>query len=121
MATIIEKITFKNLPDSSDSITSFKWSSRMMCYIEGSAKGFIKIRNIEKQGECMMMLSGMQFTDRVQAIAYSETRNILFIASRDGKFYAWKLPTRWRREGLDKFERDLLMKCREEDRAEELQ
>jgi len=33
----------------------------------------------------------------------------MFIASRDGKFYAWKLPNRWRQEWVDKFERDLLI------------
>ena len=59
MATIVEKITFKNLPDGSDSITSLKWLARLMCYVEGSSKGFVKVRDIEKQGECLMMLSGM--------------------------------------------------------------
>lgn len=57
----------------------------------------------------MMIMAGMKFTDRVQAIAYSESRNLIFIASRDGKFYAWKLPNRWRQEWVDKFERDLLI------------
>jgi hypothetical protein len=31
----------------------------MQCYLEGSAKGFVKLRDIEKQGECMLMLAGM--------------------------------------------------------------
>ena len=113
MSTIIEKITFQNLPDGSDSITSLKWLARMMCYIEGSSKGFVKVRNIEKQGECLMMLSDMQFSDRVQTISYSEARNILFLASRDGKFYSLKLPKRWRNEWVDKSEREILIKSRE--------
>lgn len=33
--------------DPSDSITSFKWLSRMKCYLEGTAKGLVKIREIE--------------------------------------------------------------------------
>lgn len=68
-----------------------------------------------------MIMAGMQFTDRVQAIAYSESRNLIFIASRDGKFYAWKLPNRWRQEWVDKFERDLLIikKRREYEQIEE--
>jgi hypothetical protein len=48
MSTIVEKIAFKNLPDNSDSITSLKWSARMLCYFEGSAKGFVKVRDIQK-------------------------------------------------------------------------
>jgi hypothetical protein len=32
----------------------------------------------------------------------------MFIASRDGKFYAWKLPNRWRPIWVDQLERDLL-------------
>jgi hypothetical protein len=46
MSTIVEKIPFKNLPDNSDSITALKWSARILCYIEGSAKGFVKFRDI---------------------------------------------------------------------------
>jgi len=120
MATIVEKISFKNLPDGSDNITSLKWLARMMCYIEGSSKGYVKVRDIEKQGECLMMLSDMQFTDRVQTISYSEARNIVFIASRDGKFYALKLPNKWRQEGVEKEEREMLIKRREYERAEEM-
>lgn len=69
----------------------------------------------------MMIMAGMQFTDRVQAIAYSESRNLIFIAGRDGKFYVWKLPNRWRQEWVDKFERDLLIikKRREYEQIEE--
>ena len=48
MATIIEKIPFSNNSDASDGITQFKWLSRSKCYVEGSAKGFLKIRDIEK-------------------------------------------------------------------------
>ena len=106
MATLVEKISFSNNGDNSDSISQFKWLSRSKCYVEGSAKGFLKIRDIEKQGECMLMLAGMQFTDKIQAAHYSSTRNLLFIGGKDGKFFAWKLPNEWRQPWVDKFEQD---------------
>lgn len=67
----------------------------MKCYAEGTNKGLIKIRDIEKQGECMLIIPSF-FTERVQAIHYSVERNVLFISSRDGKLKAWKVPTEWR-------------------------
>lgn len=93
----------------------------MMVYVEGSSKGYIKIKNIEKQGECLLMLSGMQFTDRVQTTSYCESRNLLFLSSRDGKFYCLKLPKRWRNEWVDKLEQEILIKLRESARAKEVQ
>lgn len=66
-----------------------------------------------------MMLNSMQFSDRVQTTSYSESRNILFLASRDGKFYSWKLPKQWRSELVEKQEREIMIRFREERRAEE--
>ena len=65
------------------------------------------------------MLNSMQFSDRVQTTSYSDSRNILFLASRDGKFYAWKLPKQWRSELVEKQEREIMIRFREERRAEE--
>ena len=62
--TIIERIQFKALSDPIDSISAFKWLSRMKCYCEGTTKGLIKIRDIEKQGDCIMLLKA-GFTERV--------------------------------------------------------
>jgi hypothetical protein len=44
----MEKISFSNNGESSDAISQFKWLSRSKCYVEGSFKGYIKIRDIEK-------------------------------------------------------------------------
>ena len=37
-------------------LTRFKWLSRMSCYVEGTQKGHLRIRDIEKGGECILML-----------------------------------------------------------------
>jgi hypothetical protein len=42
------------------------------------------------------MLSGMQFTEKITTAYYSSARNLLFVAGKDGKFFAWKLPNEWR-------------------------
>ena len=114
--TIIEKIQFRNQTDPSDQITAFRWLARMKCYAEGTSKGYVKIRDIEKQGECMLILP-TQFIERVQSIHYSSDKNILFIGSRDGKFKAWKVPTEWRQTWVDKIEQDYQIKLRSSERA----
>lgn len=42
--------------DKTDSISRFNWLSRMSCYCEGTTKGCLKIRTIEKAGETILML-----------------------------------------------------------------
>ena len=39
-----------------DSLSRCSWLSRMSCYCEGTSKGYIRLRDIEKGGECIMML-----------------------------------------------------------------
>ena len=39
-----------------DSLARFKWLPRMSCYCEGSQKGYLRIREVEKGGECILML-----------------------------------------------------------------
>lgn len=102
--TIIERIPF--VGDSSDSITAFKWFSRMKCYAEGTSKGNVRLRDIEKQGECMLLLK-TGFTERVQSVHYSCNKNVLFIGSRCGKFKAWKVPTEWRQAWVERRESEL--------------
>ena len=54
-SAVIENInSYEN--DKTDSISQFNWLSRMSCYVEGTTKGCLKIRDVEKLGECIMML-----------------------------------------------------------------
>ena len=50
-STIIERVRHEG---SEDIVTSFKWISRMNCYLEGSSKGLLRVRDIEKKGECFL-------------------------------------------------------------------
>lgn len=52
-STIIERVRH-DVAD--DPVTSFKWISRMNCYLEGSSKGLLRVRDIEKKGECFLQL-----------------------------------------------------------------
>jgi hypothetical protein len=73
----------------------------MKCYAEGTKKGLIRIRDIEKRGECMLLLpSG--FTDKVEFCQYSAEKNILFMGSRDGWLKAWKVPSEWRQGWIER-------------------
>jgi hypothetical protein len=83
----------------------------MKCYAEGTNRGLVKIKDIEKQGECMLIIPSY-FTERVQAIHYSVERNLLFISSRDGKLKAWKVPNEWRSQTVDRQEQDYQIKQR---------
>jgi hypothetical protein len=42
----------------------------MNCYIEGSMRGYLKLRDIEKKGECFLQLNGT-FNERVQNLYYN--------------------------------------------------
>ena len=66
-----------------DGQVRFKWLSRKSCYCEGTQKGYLKIRDIEKGGECILMLQ-TGFTDKVRMIHYNQLKNVLFAASKDG-------------------------------------
>lgn len=39
-----------------DGLARFKWLSRMSCYCEGTQKGYLRLRDVEKGGECILML-----------------------------------------------------------------
>lgn len=97
--TIIERIKLK----SDEQITMFKWLSRMKCYIEGTAKGLIRVKDIEKQGESMLLMQ-TEFTEKAQCVNYSLRKNILFMGCRDGQFKAWKVPAEWRSAQVDRQE-----------------
>lgn len=81
----------------------------MNCYIEGSSKGYLKLRDVEKTGECLLQLQS-DFTDRIESIHYSLQKNVLFVGSRDGKFKIWKVPNEWRQKWVDRAEQDYALK-----------
>lgn len=83
-----------------DNLNRFKWLSRMSCYCEGTQKGLVRIRDVEKGGECILMLQ-TAFTDRVRLIHYNKLKNVLFAASKDGQFRVWKIPHEWRSRIID--------------------
>ena len=89
--------------DKTDSLTRFNWLSRMSCYCEGTAKGSIKIKDIEKEGECIMILQ-TGFTDKVVMVHYNKEKNVLFAAGKDGEFRVWKIPHEWRSKAIDEME-----------------
>lgn len=75
----------------------------MSCYCEGTQKGLLRIRDVEKGGECILMLR-TQFTEKVRMIHYNKTKNVLFVASKDGQFRIWKIPHEWRSKVIDERE-----------------
>ena len=75
----------------------------MTCYAEGTSKGHLRLRDVEKAGECFLMLQ-TGFSDRVRCIHYNKARNVLFVGSRDGKFRVWKIPHEWRSRVIDERE-----------------
>ena len=101
-SAVIEKINSYE-GDKLDSLSSFKWLSRMSCYCEGTTKGYLKIRDIEKGGECMLLLQ-TAFTDKVRMVHYNKEKNVLFAASKDGQFRVWKIPHEWRSKAIEERE-----------------
>ena len=85
--------------------TQFKWLSRMSCYVEGTERGFMRVRDIEKGGECMLQLQ-TQFAEKVRMVHYNKKKNVLFAASRDGQFRVWKIPHEWRSKIIEEREMD---------------
>lgn len=84
-------------------VCGFKWLARMNCYIEGSSKGYLKVRDVQRKGECLLKLQS-DFVDRISSIQYSLQKNVLFVGSKDGKFKIWKVPNEWRQKWVEKAE-----------------
>ena len=72
----------------------------MSCYCEGTVKGYLRIRDIEKAGECILKLH-TGFQEKVRVIHYNKLKNVLFAGSRDGQFRIWKIPHEWRSRIID--------------------
>ena len=75
----------------------------------------MRIRDIEKGGECILMLN-TAFTDRVRLIHYNKLKNVLFVASKDGQFRVWKIPHEWRSKVIDEREMNAEYERRQEQR-----
>jgi hypothetical protein len=35
-------------------LCGFKWLARMSCYIEASSKGYLKVKDVQRTGECLL-------------------------------------------------------------------
>ena len=88
-----------------DNLCRFKWLSRMSCYCEGTQKGYLKIRDIEKGGDTQLMLHA-GFSDQVSVVYYDGEKNVLFAASKDGQFRVWKVPHEWRSKAIEEREQE---------------
>ena len=95
----------KNEKDS-DNINKFCWMSRLNCYCEGTKFGFLKMRDYRNKGQCILQLP-LLFGDKVRLLHHDKTKNLLFAASRDGQYFAWKLPPEWSPDWIEKKLREI--------------
>ena len=67
--------------------------------------GYLKIRDVEKKGECIIALQSA-FSEQVKMLHYNPYKNVLFASSKDGQFRVWKVPHEWRAKSIDEKERE---------------
>jgi len=77
----------------------------MNVYLEGSDQGKVRIKDVEKSGECMFILP-TDFTEAISSVCYNKEKNVLFIAAKDGKFRIWKVPKEWRSKKIEDVEKE---------------
>lgn len=53
---ITESIKFKSFADAYETISAICWIPNLECYVEGTSKGRLKVRNLLSGGECMLQL-----------------------------------------------------------------
>jgi hypothetical protein len=68
----------------------------------------LKLRDLENTGECRVILDS-KTEDPVRLLHYTSDRKLMFMASLDGKFQCWKLPTEWRDSKVEKMEEDFIL------------
>ena len=56
------------------------------------------------------MIIPSETTERIEAIQYIPSQNLIFLTSRDGKIQIWRLPQKWREEWVNKKESDFVTK-----------
>lgn len=112
-STIIERIRFEAFSDQ-DNLTYSCWMKHLSSYIEGTQKGYMKIKGL--LGYKMAIES--KTADWISMIHYNEKRALLFAGSGDGKFQIWKLPEEWRDPHIDQLEEDYLVKVKTQNRVQ---
>ena len=97
-------------------ITQFKWLTRMSMYVEGTSRGLLKVKDIQKGGEALMYLpTDFKETERIQLFDYNQEKNVIFASSRDGGFRIWKLHHEWRSKHAERSEYDIMQEHRKAD------
>ena len=51
-----EKIPFNNRNDNQLAMSSFMWLPHLNSYIEGTTKGQLRVRDLNKKGECTILM-----------------------------------------------------------------
>jgi hypothetical protein len=51
---ITENIKFRGFGDAQETITAICWLPNLGCYVEGTNKGRLKVKNLLSGGECML-------------------------------------------------------------------
>ena len=65
----------------------------------------VRFKDVENGGETMFNLP-VDFTDKITSIHYNKEKNVLFIASKNGKLRIWKVPKELRNKDIEKVERE---------------
>lgn len=73
----------------------------MNVYVEGTTRGLLKVRDIQKNGETLLRIPTNFTNERIDLLGYNEEKNILFASCRDGSFCLWKLDHEWRNKNVD--------------------
>jgi len=53
---ITENVRFKSTCDVQEFITATCWLPYLNCYVEGTSKGHLRVRDLLNEGECMLEL-----------------------------------------------------------------
>jgi hypothetical protein len=81
---VIERIIFHPSVDE-DQLKSITWLEHLNIYVEGTQRGFLKLRELENNGECRLILES-KTEAAVKHLHYCKERKLMFMASLDGKF-----------------------------------
>ena len=107
-STIIERIRFHQPRHEADQFSAFAWIEHLNCYLEGTNKGYLRLRKVDEGGICFITLDSKSCV-RINTAHYSKRRGLLFVSSEDGIMNVWKLPDKWRDEKVDQMETDYII------------
>ena len=77
-----------------ENISEMCMIQRLQCYCEGTKMGYLRIRDYNSKGECLLQFQ-CDFTEKVRMLYHDKLKNLLFAASKDGSLCVWKLPPEW--------------------------